>query len=131
MVNLNKFSKAIQVSFVKCFLKSSYIFLFFIFSKIHVIVWLSCLTRKCMGKCLKINKTQYLGYHAIQCSPKLYYTPLKMKNKKVLFCKFVGTIFFYNLQLLHKGFFVLFTSFFSPCLNFKKKLSMFKASFWL
>ena len=52
IVIFKKFSKAIKVSFFKCFLKYNYIF----FSQKFTISFdRSCLTRNCMGKCLTIN----------------------------------------------------------------------------
>ena len=78
----------IKVSFVKCFLKSNYIF----FLKNSRYRW-QFMFNQYLG---------YLGYHAIHWSLKLY-TPIK--NKKMLVCKFICTVFFYNLQLLDTGIF--------------------------
>ena len=94
MVISNKFLKSINISVVKCFLKSNNFF----FQKFTISYELSCFTKKCMGKCLKVNKSQYLV--PIQFTVHLNCKPLlNMKNKNKLFCKYFCAIFFLLLQL--------------------------------
>ena len=83
-------------------------------------------TRKCMGKCLKINKEMYGKMLKNQQVPNpnisvtIQFTvhlncipPLKLKIKKLSSVNFL-VHFFYNLQQLHKGIFCYIHPHFFP-----------------